>query len=151
MTAENKACGSQSSSYLLKTALVSLRHTTVFYMQAAADGEEPAKPAPKAKNPLDLLPPSKMVLDSWKRLYSNTPASQFKQICVNGLWNGADIPNSPTSEVKMLVHTCKADFLHCLTLSSVSAYHGRCVKPCATLRLLEDARSAVMQAGIAYL
>ncbi len=73
-------------------------------MQAAAGDEEPAKPAPKAKNPLDLLPPSKMVLDSWKRLYSNTPAAQFKQICVNGLWNGADIPNSPTSEVKMLVH-----------------------------------------------
>ncbi|KAL0019967.1 hypothetical protein WJX79_010697 [Trebouxia sp. C0005] len=65
---------------------------------AAAGDEEPAKPAPKAKNPLDLLPPSKMVLDSWKRLYSNTPAAQFKQICVNGLWNGADIPNSPTSE-----------------------------------------------------
>lgn len=31
-------------------------------------------PAPKAKNPLDLLPPSPMVLDAWKRLYSNTPA-----------------------------------------------------------------------------
>lgn len=71
-----------------------------------ADGEEPAKPAPKAKNPLDLLPPSKMVLDSWKRLYSNTPASQFKQICVNGLWNGADIPNSPTKEVGPTLHCC---------------------------------------------
>ena len=80
-------------------------------MQATAGDEEPAKPAPKAKNPLDLLPPSKMVLDSWKRLYSNTPAAQFKQICVNGLWNGADIPNSPTSEVKMLVHTLQFCFL----------------------------------------
>ncbi|CAN1835641.1 Elongation factor 1-gamma 2 [Linum perenne] len=39
--------------------------------EAAADEEEPA-PKPKAKNPLDLLPPSKMVLDDWKRLYSNT-------------------------------------------------------------------------------
>ena len=68
-------------------------------LQAAGDGEEPAKPAPKPKNPLDLLPPSKMILDSWKRLYSNTPASQFKEICINGLWNGANIPNSPTSEV----------------------------------------------------
>ncbi|KAL3147918.1 hypothetical protein ABBQ32_002628 [Trebouxia sp. C0010 RCD-2024] len=66
--------------------------------QPTADGEEPAKPAPKPKNPLDALPPSKMILDSWKRLYSNTPASQFKQICVNGLWKGADIPNSPTQE-----------------------------------------------------
>jgi hypothetical protein len=45
------------------------------------------------------LPPSKMVLDSWKRLYSNTPSSEFKEICVNGLWNGADIPKSPTQEV----------------------------------------------------
>jgi hypothetical protein len=40
-----------------------------------------------------------MVLDAWKRLYSNTPASKFKEICVNGLWNGADIPNSPNNEV----------------------------------------------------
>ncbi|CAN1835651.1 Elongation factor 1-gamma 2 [Linum perenne] len=39
--------------------------------EAVADEEEPA-PKPKAKNPLDLLPPSKMVLDEWKRLYSNT-------------------------------------------------------------------------------
>lgn len=75
-----------------------------------ADGEEPAKPAPKAKNPLDLLPPSKMILDSWKRLYSNTPASQFKEICVNGLWNGANVPNSPTQEVSFCHCTAAAAF-----------------------------------------
>lgn len=34
------------------------------------DEEETSKP--KAKNPLDLLPPNEMLLDEWKRLYSNT-------------------------------------------------------------------------------
>ena len=43
-----------------------------------------------------------MILDSWKRLYSNTPAAKFNEICINGLWNGADIPNSPTQEVSTL-------------------------------------------------
>lgn len=65
---------------------------------AAAAAAAPAAEAPKAKNPLDLLPPSKMALDSWKRLYSNTPAAKFREVCVAGLWNGADIPNSPTQE-----------------------------------------------------
>ena len=60
------------------------------------DGEPPAeKPV---KNPLDDLPKSKMVLDSWKRLYSNTPAAQFPTTCCQGLWAGADIPASPTNE-----------------------------------------------------
>ena len=36
----------------------------------AEAAEEEEAPKPKAKNPLDLLPPSKMVLDDWKRLYS---------------------------------------------------------------------------------
>ncbi|CAL5228080.1 g11148 [Coccomyxa viridis] len=59
---------------------------------------EEEKPKEKPKDPLAALPPSKMVLDSWKRLYSNTPAAKFQEICVSGLWNGADIPNSPTQE-----------------------------------------------------
>ena len=59
------------------------------------DGVEVEKPK---KDPLNDLPKSKMVLDSWKRLYSNTPAAQFKTVCAAGLWNGADIPNSPTNE-----------------------------------------------------
>jgi hypothetical protein len=41
-------------------------------------------PKPKSKNPLDLLPPSKMVLDDWKRLYSNTE-SNFHEVAVNGI------------------------------------------------------------------
>jgi len=35
------------------------------------DEEDEAKEEPKAKNPLDLLPPSKLVLDAFKREYSN--------------------------------------------------------------------------------
>ncbi|CAL1385631.1 unnamed protein product [Linum trigynum] len=59
---------------------------------------EPAKPAadeveeapkPKAKNPLDLLPPSKMVLDDWKRLYSNTK-SNFREVAIKGFWDMYD-------------------------------------------------------------
>lgn len=65
---------------------------------AADDEDDTPKPAPKAKNPLDSLPPSKMALDSWKRLYSNTPASQFRQIAIKGLWDGADVPRSQTNE-----------------------------------------------------
>ena len=38
-------------------------------------------------------------LDSWKRLYSNSPANNFRQVAIGGLWNGADIPNSPNQEV----------------------------------------------------
>ncbi|KAM3714816.1 hypothetical protein ACJW31_01G362600 [Castanea mollissima] len=34
--------------------------------------EEEEAPKPKPKNPLDLLPRCKMILDGWKRLYSNT-------------------------------------------------------------------------------
>jgi elongation factor 1-gamma len=32
--------------------------------------EEEEAPKPKPKNALDLLPPSKMILDEWKKLYS---------------------------------------------------------------------------------
>ena len=37
-----------------------------------SDEEEEEAPKPEPKNPLDLLPPSKMIVDDWKRLYSNT-------------------------------------------------------------------------------
>ena len=78
-------------------------HSLLFHLQeapaAASAGDDEPKPAPKPKNPLDLLPPSKMILDSWKRLYSNTPSSSFRDICIKGLWQGADIPKSPNNEV----------------------------------------------------
>ena len=49
------------------------------------DEEEEEKPKPKPKNPLDLLPPSTMVLDEWKRLYSNTKAKDFREVAIAGM------------------------------------------------------------------
>lgn len=46
-------------------------------------GEEVEAPKPKAKNPLDLLPPSTMILDEWKRLYSNTKTN-FREVAIKG-------------------------------------------------------------------
>lgn len=46
-------------------------------------------PKPKAKNPLDLLPSSKMVLDDWKRLYSNTKTN-FREVAIKGFWDMYD-------------------------------------------------------------
>lgn len=45
--------------------------------------EEEEAPKPKPKNPLDLLSPSKMVLDDWKRLYSNTKTN-FREVAIKG-------------------------------------------------------------------
>lgn len=41
--------------------------------KAAAPAEEAKKPEKKPQNPLELLPPTNLVLDSWKKLYSNAP------------------------------------------------------------------------------
>ncbi|KAM7478776.1 hypothetical protein LguiA_026989 [Lonicera macranthoides] len=54
-----------------------------------ADEEEEEAPKPKPKNPLDLLPPSKMVLDDWKRLYSNTKTN-FREVAIKGFWEMYD-------------------------------------------------------------
>ncbi|XAR56289.1 hypothetical protein NMG60_11036715 [Bertholletia excelsa] len=51
--------------------------------------EEEEAPKPKPKNPLDLLPPSKMILDEWKRLYSNTKTN-FREIAIKGFWDMYD-------------------------------------------------------------
>ena len=50
--------------------------------------EKPAEeePKPKPKNPLDLLPPSKMILDDWKRLYSNTKTN-FREVAIKGIFS----------------------------------------------------------------
>ncbi|CAM8923154.1 hypothetical protein QQ045_022090 [Rhodiola kirilowii] len=50
---------------------------------------EEEAPKPKAKNPLDLLPPSPMILDDWKRLYSNTK-SNFREVAIKGFWDMYD-------------------------------------------------------------
>jgi elongation factor 1-gamma len=49
-----------------------------------AETEEEEAPKPKPKNPLDLLPPSKMILDEWKRLYSNTKTN-FREVAIKGM------------------------------------------------------------------
>jgi elongation factor 1-gamma len=46
--------------------------------------DEEEAPVKKSKNPLDSLPPSPMVLDNWKRLYSNTKAKDF-HLAINGI------------------------------------------------------------------
>jgi elongation factor 1-gamma len=51
--------------------------------EPAESAEEEEAPKPKAKNPLDLLPNSKMILDDWKRLYSNTKTN-FREVAVKG-------------------------------------------------------------------
>ncbi|KAK4382062.1 Elongation factor 1-gamma 2 [Sesamum angolense] len=51
--------------------------------------EEEEAPKPKSKNPLDLLPPSKMILDEWKRLYSNTKTN-FREVAIKGFWDMYD-------------------------------------------------------------
>ncbi|XWS40410.1 hypothetical protein CRYUN_Cryun18bG0138700 [Craigia yunnanensis] len=56
--------------------------------KAEVDEEEEA-PKPKPKNPLDLLPPSKMILDEWKRLYSNTKTN-FREVAIKGFWDMYD-------------------------------------------------------------
>lgn len=57
--------------------------------KVAEAGEEEEAPKPKAKNPLDLLPPSKMILDEWKRLYSNTKTN-FREVAIKGFWDMYD-------------------------------------------------------------
>ncbi|KAJ3702739.1 hypothetical protein LUZ61_006444 [Rhynchospora tenuis] len=55
----------------------------------AAEVEEEEAPKPKPKNPLDLLSPSKMILDEWKRLYSNTKTN-FREVAIKGFWDMYD-------------------------------------------------------------
>ncbi|KAG0602028.1 hypothetical protein M758_11G156000 [Ceratodon purpureus] len=55
----------------------------------SVDDDEEAAPVKKAKNSLDLLPPSPMVLDNWKRLYSNTKAKDF-HLAISGFWEMFD-------------------------------------------------------------
>ncbi|BBN16177.1 glutathione S-transferase [Marchantia polymorpha subsp. ruderalis] len=57
---------------------------------AAADDDEEVAAPKKSKNALDLLPPSPMVLDNWKRLYSNTKAKDFAEVAIKGFWEMYD-------------------------------------------------------------
>jgi elongation factor 1-gamma len=64
--------------------------------------EEEEAPKPKPKNPLDLLPPSKMILDDWKRLYSNTKTN-FREVAIKGISYpfSFDFPPCPFSEQRI--------------------------------------------------
>lgn len=67
---------------------------------AAAAAAAPAeKKESKPKTFVDLLPPTSMPMDSWKRLYSNTPPKNFREICITRLWEGGPVPKSPNDEV----------------------------------------------------
>jgi len=57
--------------------------------QEVVGEEEEEAPKQKPKNPLDLLPPSKMILDDWKRLYSNTKTN-FREVAIKGFWDMYD-------------------------------------------------------------
>jgi elongation factor 1-gamma len=54
---------------------------------ASHDDEEDAAPAPKPKNAMDLLPPSKFNLDAWKRFYSN---NETRPDALNYFWDNFD-------------------------------------------------------------
>ncbi|KAK4254464.1 hypothetical protein QN277_009845 [Acacia crassicarpa] len=58
-------------------------------IEKSAEEAEGEAPKPKPKNPLDLLPPSKMILDEWKRLYSNTKTN-FREVAIKGFWDMYD-------------------------------------------------------------
>uniref|UniRef100_A0A7S1MZB5 Elongation factor 1-gamma n=1 Tax=Phaeocystis cordata TaxID=118079 RepID=A0A7S1MZB5_9EUKA len=65
--------------------------------------EQPAKAAAppkekKPKNPLDELPPSKMMMDAWKRLYSCAPANDFRNVACKRFWEGGAVPKSVNNE-----------------------------------------------------
>ena len=53
---------------------------------------------------LATLPPTNMQMDSWKRLYSNSPANNFRKVAIDGLWSGGAVPNSPSNEVCPLTY-----------------------------------------------
>uniref|UniRef100_A0A251V633 Putative translation elongation factor EF1B, gamma chain, conserved, S-crystallin n=1 Tax=Helianthus annuus TaxID=4232 RepID=A0A251V633_HELAN len=59
-------------------------------VETKEDSSKPEEEKPKPKNTLDLLPPSKMILDDWKRLYSNTKTN-FREVAIKGFWEMFDL------------------------------------------------------------
>lgn len=53
----------------------------------ANDEEDEPAPKPKAKNSMDLLPPSKFNLEDWKRFYSN---NETRPTAIDYFWNNFD-------------------------------------------------------------
>ena len=70
--------------------------------------EEEEAPKPKPKNPLDLLPPSKMILDDWKRLYSNTKTN-FREVAIKGIYSFTSI-YLPSAVFTFSFHNLQSSF-----------------------------------------
>ncbi|KAJ0618736.1 putative elongation factor 1B gamma, glutathione S-transferase, Thioredoxin-like superfamily [Helianthus annuus] len=79
----------ESSIASLKRGFDALNNYLASHTFLVGDGvtlvEEEEAPKSKPKNPLDLLPPSNMVLDDRKRLYSNT-MSNFCEVAHKGIY-----------------------------------------------------------------
>mmetsp|Transcript_10311 Transcript_10311/g.18172 ORF Transcript_10311/g.18172 Transcript_10311/m.18172 type:complete len:401 (+) Transcript_10311:101-1303(+) len=56
---------------------------------AASDVPDPLAEPVKAKNPLDLLPKSKFILDEWKRVFSNSRDDYYKSMV--WFWDNVDL------------------------------------------------------------
>ncbi|KAL2624408.1 hypothetical protein R1flu_008653 [Riccia fluitans] len=61
-----------------------LENRSAHLVASAGGDDEEEVVTKKPKNPLDLLPPSPIVLDNWKRLYSNTKAKDFTEVAIKG-------------------------------------------------------------------
>jgi elongation factor 1-gamma len=85
--------------------------------------EEEEAPKPKAKNPLDLLPPSKMILDEWKRLYSNTKTN-FREVAIKGI---SLISYPPQKYMRMDSFPCFN--LRMLFILEIIVMHEGCLVP----------------------
>eukprot|EP00475_Leptophrys_vorax_P043189 TRINITY_DN8232_c0_g1_i1.p1 TRINITY_DN8232_c0_g1~~TRINITY_DN8232_c0_g1_i1.p1 ORF type:complete len:421 (+),score=78.91 TRINITY_DN8232_c0_g1_i1:142-1404(+) len=104
---------------------------------AAALDEEEAAPKPKAKNPLDLLPPSPMVMDTWKRLYSNTKAANFREVAIKGFWDMydaegyslwfCDYKHNDENTVKFVTLNKVSGFLQRMDLARKYAFAKMCI------------------------
>lgn len=79
-----------------EAAAPATQHNVEDLEKGAEDMEKAARKAVEAW--LAALPPTEMALDSWKRLYSNCPASNFRATCIPRLWGGGPVPNSPSDE-----------------------------------------------------
>lgn len=82
------------------------------------EAPEEEAPKPKAKNPLDALPPSKMILDEWKRLYSNTKTN-FREVAVKG-----------THHIYLIFVLISASFIFCPLMSLIYPRYDYIVSLC---------------------
>eukprot|EP00921_Rhytidocystis_pertsovi_P013848 GHVQ01022498.1.p1 GENE.GHVQ01022498.1~~GHVQ01022498.1.p1 ORF type:complete len:453 (+),score=79.25 GHVQ01022498.1:47-1405(+) len=79
--------------------------------EEADDGEAEKAAAKKVPNPLDSLPPSSMVLDEWKRCYSNT--KDLYGVAMKWFWEHFDVKGYSLWYMRYdkLEDECKVSFL----------------------------------------